>query len=132
MHLLRRVLPYACCFAAIAFTYFYVHTALSKLDREGTERRNDTCLTFEGAYLQEVTQLQRTYDFLAPMSRHEQLSTPLNRAILKGLAKQELDVRSDLDYNGARVPRYCDAPNVGLPEPDPKPPKRPRGLALGG
>lgn len=105
----------------------------SARQHELLERRSANCLVFEGDHLQEVQQLRQTYRFLTrtaegrpkPRSRW----TELEKVVFKtSLPKLELDARSDSDLHGAQVPRYCDQPGLGLPEPDPAVPKRPPEL----
>lgn len=98
-----------------------------KISREGTERRTQTCTTFESAHRQEVTQLASTYKFLAQLTPAER-STTFNRFIINTVPSTEADALSDSDDRGVNVPAYCDEPNVGLPEPDPIVPKRPKEL----
>jgi hypothetical protein len=95
-------------------------TQVRNLKREGAERRDQTCLLFEGQHLTEVKQLERTYEYLSGLSQ-AQLSEPLNRAVMLGLSAQEEEAKD-------RAPAYCDVKGVGLPEPDPVIPKRPEGL----
>jgi len=124
---LRQALVYACCFLAIGVSTAGWLQLGSNIKREGRERRSETCRTFEGQHLQEVQQLSKTYDYLAGLTRR-QLRDPINRAVLKNLPELEQNARSDQDQHGVFVPLYCDAPGVGLPEPDPKVPDRPAVL----
>lgn len=124
---LRETIVYGCCFAAIAVSTVGWVQRGDQIANEGKERRSDTCRTFEGAHLQEVRSLKSLYDYLALLTV-AQRREPLNRTIAKGLPELELNARTDQDQNGEYVPEYCDAPGVGLPEPDPKVPRRPASL----
>lgn len=103
--------------------------AVAQIQAEGRDRRSQTCSTFESEHLQEVRQLSGTYAYLLALTPAERRST-LNRFVVKQLPELERNARSDSDNFGVRVPPYCDAPNVGLPEPDPVAPKRPKSLRL--
>lgn len=85
------------------------------------ERTDQTCLLFERQHLREVRRLTGTYDYLVALTP-EQRTDPLNRAILATLAEVEGDATSSV------APTYCDMPNVGLPEPNPRLPDRPPAL----
>ena len=104
---------------------------IEDFQREGHERRDQTCLIFERDQLREVQQLRKTYEYLlglTPAQRRE----PLNQAVLQQLPELEGQARED------DAPPYCDEPGVeaerrgeppiGLPEPDARPPARPDGL----
>ena len=80
--------------------------------------RDQNCLVFEGQHLTDVEQLRSTYAYLETLPRSE-WGSPLNAAIVRGLDPLEKKARMD------SAPEYCDEPNLGLPEPDPRlPPKR--------
>lgn len=91
---------------------------ITKIAREANERRDQTCVIFETNQLEDIRQLRRTYDFLSrpPRSR---LERQLQTLTLGFLPETERDARID------DAPPYCDAPNVGLPEPDLPMPVRP-------
>jgi hypothetical protein len=109
----------------------------ARIDHEGIERRNETCRSFEQGHKQEVTQLRRTYGYLLHLPAAERGST-LNKTIASQVRQMERDAMSDQDTDGVFVPKYCDepgaaaeargAPPVGLPEPDPQVPVRPKAL----
>ena len=120
-------LSYGAAIAVAVFTFFTTQHALHRIDREGTERRSDTCRSFEAQHLQEVQRLKATYDYLQVLDA-KQLRSPINRAVIKGLPQLEAEARSDQDLLGVYVPKYCDLPNTGLPEPDPAVPTRPPTL----
>lgn len=112
--------------------------------KANTERRDQNCLVFESAHLQEVTGLRQIYGFLAATPRTEWDAT--QKFAYVQLPRAEAEAHSDRDNKGARVPTYCDEPGaraeklwrtskhrrgqppVGLPEPDPAVPSRPRSL----
>lgn len=101
-----------------------------KLNDEGEGRRSATCETFEGAHLQEIRSVEKTYEYLLAYPRSRWDST--QKFIFKRtLPEAEKKARSDQDQLGQFVPLYCDAPEMGLPEingRDPDIPVRPRGL----
>lgn len=100
-----------------------------KIEREGAQRRDQACRGLELAHKQEVKDLNRSYRFWEdpPPSFRDLLANPL---VLEKLSDDIRNARSDQDGYGQFVPKYCDAPNVGLPEPDPKLPKPPRAIRL--
>jgi hypothetical protein len=100
-----------------------------KLDQEAEIRRSQTCETFEGAYSEQIRRLENTYVFLL-LPGIRQRSPDLFDFALRELPTLEQGAKSDDDPFGPRVPAYCDDPNVGLPEPDPKVPRRPAGLQV--
>jgi hypothetical protein len=99
-----------------------------RLRDEGAQRRNQTCVIFERKQKKDVDQLRDTYHYLAQLSPREYAEAKagrgelLNRAVIANLPKTVADAKED------DAPEFCDAPGVGLPEPDPVLPKRPRRL----
>lgn len=94
---------------------------ITAIEREGRERRDQTCLLFERQELAEVNRLGRTYAYLSLPAGEREPS--LTRAVIRGLAEQREDALA------ARAPAYCNerkgAPVIGLPEPGPEfPPER--------
>lgn len=100
---------------------------IQNLQHEGLVIRSDICRSFEQTHRREVTQLKSTYKYLLSLSPEERKTT-LNRTVASQLPQAERDARSDQDDLGVFVPRYCDRPKSGLPEPDPVVPKRPKQL----
>lgn len=90
-----------------------------KIAREGEKRRDQTCRIDERDHLGAVKRLRRTYGFLADLPRSE-YGTNLTVAIVRQLPEVEREARQDV------APPFCDAPGVGLPEPDPELPRRRR------
>lgn len=88
-----------------------------RIAREGRKRRDQTCRIDERDHLDSVKRLRRTYDYLEHLPRAEYGSN-ITVAIVRQLPDVERDARHDV------APPFCDAPNVGLPEPDPKLPRR--------
>lgn len=84
---------------------------------ETKDRVSQTCELFEGAHLNDVTQLKQTYKYIDALGPREVKDT-INQFIISGLPELELKARSD------PAPEYCDEPDVGLPEPDPVLPKK--------
>jgi hypothetical protein len=94
---------------------------IDRIEREGVERRQQSCQLFESDHLADVQALRRTYHYLGGLSARER-RTGINRALLVNLPRTEQEARTD------SAPDFCDKPGVGLPEPDPVVPERPRGL----
>lgn len=94
---------------------------IQNLKVERDIRSDQTCELFETDHLQKVQSLRRTYKYLAQLTP-EEASQPLNRFIITILPQNEQEAVID------RAPEYCDEPNIGLPEPDPKIPDRPKVL----
>jgi hypothetical protein len=117
---------------SVAIAGYAVYTSsqtVHKLDQEAEVRRSQTCETFEGAYAEQIRRLENTYVFLLLPGIRER-SPDLYDFALRELPTLERGAESDDDPFGPRVPAYCDDPNVGLPEPDPKVPRRPDGLRV--
>jgi hypothetical protein len=101
--------------------------------------RHQNCVLFESDHKRDVDSLSDLYGYLRTLSPAE-FEQPLNRFILRTLPEREAEAGTD------RAPAYCDepgvraetlyrlgrggAPPVGIKEPDPRLPKRPRGLAI--
>lgn len=95
---------------------------------ESQQRLNDTrtrvdesCKISERGHLEDVRQLRQTYRYLLQLTPAER-QQPLNRFIIGQLPRTEREARTD------NAPSYCDRAGVGLPEPDPVIPKRPKRL----
>ena len=99
--------------------------AITRIAEEGKERRGQICLSFETTHLNEVQRLTDTYRFLRNLPESER-DTTLTKAIVQNLPQLERDAKSDQDSDGIFVPGYCDDKGVGLPEPDPVVPERPK------
>lgn len=96
------------------------------LTQERNVRADQTCELFETDHLQKVQSLRQRYQYLTQLTP-EELTQPLNRFIIIALPQVEQEAVID------RAPEYCDGtkPNgddIGLPEPDPKIPDRPKKL----
>ena len=90
-------------------------------NQEAIDRRDQSCSLFERQHLTEVNQLRDTYRYLESIPP-ENRSDPINKFIRSSLPEVERTAQVD------RAPPYCDEPGVGLPEPDPVLPKRPKAL----
>lgn len=95
---------------------------LARVAREGDERRDQTCRLFEKQADESVRQLVQTYRFLLALTPAQRME-PLARFVLANLSKAEAQAH-------VPAPVYCDAPGVGLPEPNPRIPVRPPSLAV--
>lgn len=95
--------------------------AVLEIRAESRQRIDDTCRINETRQKTEVDALKRTYEYLGGLTA-QQLAEPLNKAVLAGLPAT---VRAALTDD---APAYCDKPGVGLPEPDPVVPRRPKSL----
>lgn len=101
-----------------AYAVAGTEATVKDLRREGEERRDQSCRIQERKQEADVQQLRRTYTFLLGLKP----AAPLRRAVITLLPQIEDDARQD------DAPPYCNAPGVGLPEPDPVVPKRPPSL----
>jgi hypothetical protein len=105
-------------------------TALEQIKREGVERRDQICLSTEREHLTKVSQLIRTYAYIDSLPDTAFDKTPpnaINLAVLTGLPQTEEAARTDV------APAFCDetlpgGKPVGLPEPDPIVPARPKRI----
>lgn len=96
------------------------------LRNEARDRLDQACTRDERNQKRDVETLRRTYDYLVREQREgRSLASGINRAVLIGLPRTEADARED-----DALPA-CDKPGVGLPEPDPVLPKRPKSLPPG-
>lgn len=112
---------------AISIAAYAVISTVSlvrELRSETAQRINETCRISETKQRSDVEALRRTYEYLGGLSG-KQLAEPLNRAVLAGLPSTIREAETD------DAPSYCDKPGVGLPEPDPKLPVRPRNIPSG-
>ena len=91
------------------------------------DQRDIACRASEGAHLDEVQQLTRSYDLFAdPPKGYEQLLK--DPRVVQQLHMQERDARSDSDQFGVFVAPFCDQEGLGRAEPDPKLPDKPVGV----
>lgn len=97
--------------------------AIRQIQSESKERINETCRINETKQSADIKQLKQLYSYLAGLSPAE-LRQPLNRTILASVPQSVHEAQLD------DAAKYCDAPGVGLPEPDLKLPKPPKGLRL--
>ncbi len=95
--------------------------SVDDINRESTERIHQTCSLFERAHLSDVQRLRRLYQYLGQL-RPDERDDAINRFVLATLPETEREARIDT------APEYCDRRNVGLPEPDPVVPRRPKFL----
>lgn len=111
--------------------------SIAQIREEGTERRGQICLQAEREHLNSVNSLKNTYLYLLNLSTEERGST-FNRFIIAQVPRTEDEANNDV------APDFCDEPGVeaeklyertggkegsppiGLPEPDPVVPKRPK------
>jgi hypothetical protein len=114
--------------AAWVFIFVYVTVVAAvgfdsqrDFNAEALRARDANCLQFERDHLADVTQLRQTYFYLAQL-RDDELGDAINRFVIARLPETERLARTDTS------PDYCDAPGLGLPEPDPVLPKRPAGF----
>lgn len=108
-------------FALTALVLF----SIIQIEKEGRERRDQSCRIDERKQRADVQKLVQTYDFLTKLTP-EQLNEArsghgdlLNRAAVANLAQTE---REALEDDAAP---FCDEEGVGLPEPDTRIPARP-------
>lgn len=89
---------------------------------EAAERRDQTCLLFERSFRDDVNQLQARYDYLLGLTPRQR-RTGLNRVIFAQLPTSRAHAVA------SRPPPYCAPTRVGLDEPFPEVPKRPKALS---
>lgn len=106
---------------SVVLGFYGVARVLSQVSKEGHQRRDQTCLLFESQHLKDVRQLAATYRYLEGLSPRER-TQGINPTVIAMLPQTEADARA------SAAPVYCDAPGVGLPEPNPRIPARPPGL----
>jgi hypothetical protein len=127
----RALLPYLCV-VGMALVLVVLDQSgnsdrIDDLAREGAAREDQFCLLTERDHRQDVRSLRATYSYLLSLTPEERQST-LNQLVLRELPKTEVEAKTDA------APKLCDQPgrygdrNVGLPEPDPRIPKRPPKL----
>lgn len=92
---------------------------------ESLRARSANCLQFERDHLRDVKQLRDTYAYIRQLEPSE-LGDPINRFVIGRLPETEAKARTDT------APGYCDNPGLGLPEPDPVVPCRPRVILAPG
>jgi hypothetical protein len=92
-----------------------------QIEHERARSMHQTCILFERYYNEAVTRVTNTYKYIGQLGPEER-RTPLNRFVIANLSRTERDARLSV------APRYCNGPDVGLPEPPPKIPRRPRDL----
>jgi hypothetical protein len=114
-------LVYFACFVAIGYSFWTNHNAINQIQEESKGRRDQSCHISESTHKADVEQLQRTYDYLVNLTPRQKRSA-INRAVLANLPNVEHAARLD------PAPPFCDEPGIGLPEPDPVLPKRPKAL----
>lgn len=83
------------------------------------DSRDQFCLLAERDHRGKVRQLRETYEYLTDIPNRDKAST-LNTFIVANLPRTEQDAVTD------QAPTICDRPGLGLPEPDPVLPRRPR------
>jgi hypothetical protein len=107
--------------------------AVLHLNHESAQRRDQNCIVFERdaiaaktAYVTAKEQLDNTERYLANLPAAERKTT-INVAVAANLPRLEETV--DLQWRNAKAsaaPPYCDQPGVGLDEPNPALPSKPR------
>lgn len=115
-------------FAALLVLTVLVAVGFYLLEQTRTESRDQLCMWFEPDHLEDVQELRRTYKRVPEAlefyiaAAPEKLRPFLENAVATDVARLEAEARVD------SAPAFCDEPGVGLPEPDPVVPKRPKGL----
>ena len=95
--------------------------AVRQIEAESRARRDQSCRISEETHKDDVDSLRRTYKYLLDLTPRQKQTT-FNRALLANLPNVERKARQD------PAPPFCDEPGIGLPEPDPVVPKRPKSL----
>lgn len=93
--------------------------ALRASEKQRVEARDQICEGDEREHLNAVQRVDRTYDYLKRLPVADR-DDSITRAILRQLPDLEREASQDT------APKFCDEPNVGLPEPDVKAGPRPK------
>lgn len=88
-----------------------------QINNDAAARRDESCRYFEQQEELAIRQVRRTYAFLDRLPVADRRSN-LTHEIVRGLPDQYRQAQAD------KAPVYCDAPNVGLPEPGSKLPRQ--------
>lgn len=116
-----------------ALLTLFVVVALLLVYNEQTERTDGFCTIVEGDHQDDVTALSTNYSYLERITP-EDYDDPTFKFVKGQLPVTELDAYTD------RAPSYCDEKSpsflwgliggdeVGLDEPDPRLPERPKGI----
>ena len=102
--------------------------AVRQIKQESRGRRDQSCSLSEREHLEDIRTLRRAYRRTPKALEFYLQVAPrgfrpfLRNAVYADLARLEKEARVD------RAPEFCDAPGIGLPEPDPVVPKRPPNL----
>lgn len=92
-------------------------------DQESAKRRDQQCRIDETKEAADIETLRQTYLFLERQSPQQMAEKGgIAQAVLLNLPKTERDARQP------DAAAYCNAPGIGLPEPGPTIPRRPRDL----
>jgi hypothetical protein len=90
---------------------------IRQINRDGADRRDESCHYFEQQEALAVKQIRRTYSYLDRVAGPDRHSL-LTREIVQGLPDQYRQAQAD------KAPKYCDEPGIGLAEPGPELPKQ--------
>src|SRR3954447_1550669 len=96
-------------------------TEVNNREADTKARVDESCRLAEGKQRDSVLLLRQTYTFLVHPPKALEGLVPYAKA---NLPKVEADARTN------DAPDYCNAPGVGLPEPDPEVPVRPLALRV--
>lgn len=129
-HVLSRHLPiiaYLILAGATAYSMMRV-SEVARTNREiirtntinTAQRLDQICTLFETDRKANVKQLTETYKYLVALKPSEKNDT-INQFIIRSLPETEANAKDV-------VPKFCNSPKVGLPEPNPKVPPRPKEL----
>lgn len=122
---------FALCIALYAV--IEVEGTVNSIQQEGVDRRDQTCVVFERdaiaakvSYVNARDQLGQTEEYLSNLTPEDKNSS-INVAVAANLPrlKNAVDQRWR-EARAAKAPDYCDLPGVGLHEPNPVLPARPR------
>jgi hypothetical protein len=87
---------------------------------ENRERRDQSCAISERKQATDIKKLRQTYAYLHRKRREGRLGEDLPREVIRALPRSEAEAHED------DAPPFCDEKGIGLPEPDPVIPSRPR------
>lgn len=116
---LKIVSAFACILAA--FSILLSVLLFARINREGKDRRDQSCLVAERGQLKDVESLKQTYRLA--LHPPPELGKGLLKLIVQNLPQAEAEAKLN------QAPKYCLEPGIGLPgDKPPAVPQRPPQL----